>query len=121
MAKKTESAVKKEKSWMNINKTREERPLIQKYCGFEDLPPIPISFPQKGGIGKTGEWRTYRPIIDQAKCTKCGQCYLYCPEGVIEFDDKGKIYTIDYDYCKGCMICVKQCLVKAISTKLEEK
>ena len=45
MAKKTEAKPKTEKSWMNISKSREERPLVQQYCGYEDLPPIPISFP----------------------------------------------------------------------------
>jgi 2-oxoacid:acceptor oxidoreductase delta subunit (pyruvate/2-ketoisovalerate family) len=110
-----------DKKWAKNNKSREERPLVQNYCGFEELPPIPISFPQKGAIGKTGDWRTYRPVIDSEKCTKCGMCYLYCPEGVIQLNDETNEYEIDLDYCKGCGICAKECPSKAIRMDLEEK
>jgi pyruvate ferredoxin oxidoreductase delta subunit len=111
----------KDKSWYIIHKSRRERPLLQNYLGHEDLPPIPVSFPQKGGIGRTGDWRTYRPVIDPVKCSKCGFCYLYCPEGVIEFDENTKTYVIDYEYCKGCGICAKQCPKKCITFDREQK
>ena len=36
-------------------------------------------------------------------------CYARCPEGVIiEMDTEGKP-VIDYDHCKGCMICAQEC------------
>lgn len=116
----TEATTKKKK-WMVINQSKDTRPEVQNYCGYEELPPIPISFPNKGAIGKTGTWRVYRPIIDQKKCTKCNTCYIYCPEGTIQFDDSQQCLLIDYDYCKGCGICAKVCNVKAIELKLEEK
>ena len=31
----------------------------------------------------TGSWRAKRPIWDNAKCIKCGVCYIYCPEGCV--------------------------------------
>jgi 2-oxoacid:acceptor oxidoreductase delta subunit (pyruvate/2-ketoisovalerate family) len=110
-----------EKSWEIVNKSRKERPLVQHYCGIEELPPIPISFPQKGSIGRTGDWRTYVPVLKAEKCTKCGQCYLFCPEGTIELDEKTGCYIVDIEYCKGCGICAKQCPVQAIDMVLEEK
>ena len=32
---------------------------------------------------KTGDWRSQRPILDTAKCVKCGLCAIFCPEGCI--------------------------------------
>jgi pyruvate ferredoxin oxidoreductase delta subunit len=109
------------KKWMVINQSKKDRPEVQSYCGIEDLPPIPISFPCKGAIGKTGTWRVFRPVIDQTKCTKCNTCYLFCPESSIQFDEEKKCFIIDYDYCKGCGICSKVCTTHSIEMKLEEK
>ena len=68
---------------------------------------------------KTGAWRSLRPVVDQKKCTKCGTCWMFCPDNAIKITKKG--IEIDYDYCKGCGICATQCPVKAIVMKKEEK
>ncbi|HMF31573.1 MAG TPA: 4Fe-4S binding protein [Candidatus Lokiarchaeia archaeon] len=99
---------KKKHDWVKVSACREERPALQVYNSCEELTPIPISFPSKGSIGETGDWRTFRPVIDQEKCTNCGMCWIYCPEGVIQPDAEGQL-QIDYVYCKGCGICAKQC------------
>lgn len=64
---------------------------------------------------KTGGWRTFKPKVTD-KCTGCGICVWYCPEGVIKTAEKGgKIeIEIDYDYCKGCGICANECPKKCI-------
>lgn len=59
-------------------------------------------------------WRTSSPVIDQNKCTKCGMCFLYCPDSAIEIDDAGN-YRVNLSYCKGCGICAKGCAPKAIT------
>lgn len=97
----------KSEKWKKINKSKEERPIIQEYKDWEELSPIPISLPIKGNIGKTGDWRTFRPIIKEG-CTKCGICWMYCPEGVITRKEDGS-FEIDLTYCKGCGICAKEC------------
>ena len=61
--------------------------------------------------------RTFRPVIDQAKCVKCLRCFLVCPDGVI--DKSGTTLEIDYDFCKGCGICAYECKLKAISMNKE--
>lgn len=40
-------------------------------------------------------------------CTKCDTCLVFCPEGIIRRKDSA--YEVDYSYCKGCGICVKEC------------
>ena len=41
-------------------------------------------------------------------CTFCDTCLVYCPEGIIHRQDGGG-YWIDYEYCKGCGLCVNEC------------
>lgn len=108
----TESCKKHE--WVKVSACLEERPALQTYKSCKDMTPIPISFPTKGAIGETGDWRTFRPVIDREKCTNCGMCWLYCPEGVVQPNAEGQL-EIDYVYCKGCGICANQCKVKALT------
>jgi len=71
------------------------------------------------GEGKTGDWRTFKPVIDYSKCKRCLWCWIYCPEGVIT---RGEDDTprIDYEYCKGCGICAEVCPLKAIEMVREK-
>ncbi len=80
---------------------------------------MPVSKPSVGAVGKTGTWRVFKPIIDHEKCTRCGLCWIYCPDESIELkeDDTPKI---NYDFCKGCGICSDVCPVKAIKMEAEE-
>lgn len=66
----------------------------------------------------TGDWKTYKPIINPEKCTHCLLCVLFCPDGAINW--KPEIENIDFDlnYCKGCGICANECPTKAIEMKL---
>lgn len=58
---------------------------------------------------RTGLWRTMRPVLDADICKKCTWvCSSVCPDGVINVDASG-FPDIDYDHCKGCMVCVVQC------------
>jgi 2-oxoacid:acceptor oxidoreductase delta subunit (pyruvate/2-ketoisovalerate family) len=99
--------------WKNICEDRDKRPEIQQYKNWRELPPIPISLPIEGSIGTTGDWRTYKPIIDIETCTKCGICWMYCPEGTISKNEEG-FYEVNFTYCKGCGVCAKECPSKSI-------
>lgn len=64
----------------------------------------------------TGLWRTMRPVIDYNLCNRCWWvCSTFCPDGAIKVT-AGQYPLIDYDHCKGCMICVSQCPPHAISS-----
>jgi pyruvate ferredoxin oxidoreductase gamma subunit len=65
---------------------------------------------------RTGLWRTMRPIINYEKCSGCWWiCSTYCPDGAINVSAEG-LPDIDYDHCKGCLICVAQCPPHAIES-----
>ncbi len=58
---------------------------------------------------RTGLWRSLRPVLDPDRCGKCVWiCGTACPDGVININNAG-YPEVDYDHCKGCMICVVQC------------
>jgi pyruvate ferredoxin oxidoreductase gamma subunit len=58
---------------------------------------------------RTGLWRTLRPVLDAERCHHCHWiCSSQCPDGVIAVTGEGEP-DIDYDHCKGCMICVAVC------------
>ena len=67
-------------------------------------------------------WRTYRPIHDSEKCTNCLRCWIFCPDSAIQVKD-GKVVGIDYEHCKGCGICARECpeKVRAIEMKAESE
>jgi pyruvate ferredoxin oxidoreductase gamma subunit len=69
----------------------------------------------------TGLWRTMRPLVDYAKCNRCWWvCSTFCPDGAIRVDEE-RYPQIDYDHCKGCLICVAQCPPHAISAVAEHE
>jgi 2-oxoacid:acceptor oxidoreductase delta subunit (pyruvate/2-ketoisovalerate family) len=70
-------------------------------------------------LANTGDWRAQRPVTNTQKCCQCGWCYLFCPTGSIS--DKGTHFEANLDYCKGCGICARVCLVQAIVMVREEK
>jgi pyruvate ferredoxin oxidoreductase gamma subunit len=68
----------------------------------------------------TGSWRVERPVIDREICTRCGLCFVRCPDGAIALDEEG-FPVIDYDHCKGCLICHQICPLQAIEVEKETR
>lgn len=53
-------------------------------------------------------------VVDEDKCTGCGECVLRCPEGAISLNDDG-VAVVDQDKCTGCGKCTRACPVEAIA------
>ncbi len=89
--------------------------------GWKDLPAGDVL---EGGTAEkfhTGDWRTRKPLVDKKTCINCLFCYMACPDCAIQVKD-GKMEGFNYDFCKGCMICMTVCPtkpVKAISMSKE--
>lgn len=66
----------------------------------------------------TGSWRLFRPEIDRDVCTRCGICYVLCPDAAITQGAEG-YPVIDHANCKGCLICVRECPLHCIAEERE--
>ena len=71
-------------------------------------------------VSKNAGWRSVRPVLDEAACTRCLLCYMQCPDGTIykvaDEEARGGIrLAVDYDFCKDCGVCAKACRCGAIS------
>jgi 2-oxoacid:acceptor oxidoreductase delta subunit (pyruvate/2-ketoisovalerate family) len=59
-----------------------------------------------------------RRCLSCGNCFRCDNCFGVCPDNaVIKLDAAGadgRRYAIDYDFCKGCGICVAECPSGAI-------
>jgi pyruvate ferredoxin oxidoreductase gamma subunit len=88
-----------------------------------DLPfdPTHLSAPDVHGSAtsvqvRTGLWRTMRPVIDLDRCHGCSWiCSTFCPDGTVLVDAEG-VPSIDYEHCKGCLVCVAVCPHHAIDS-----
>ncbi|WP_174264246.1 NAD(P)-binding protein [Phytoactinopolyspora halotolerans] len=56
-----------------------------------------------------------RRCMSCGNCFECDNCYGVCPDNAIRKLGPGQRYEIDYDYCKGCNLCVAECPAGAIS------
>jgi 2-oxoacid:acceptor oxidoreductase delta subunit (pyruvate/2-ketoisovalerate family) len=74
--------------------------------------PGPVS---KAGTIPTrmGSWSTAKPAL-KGKCTFCLFCWIFCPEGAIAQDEANRKVLFNFEDCKGCGICVKECPTKAL-------
>ena len=42
-------------------------------------------------------------------CNQCDNCHLFCPDLSVIHDQSAQGRHINYDYCKGCGLCVVEC------------
>lgn len=59
------------------------------------------------GLGDTDALLEAKRCLSCGVCFECDNCWHFCPDGAVIKQADG--YRIDYDYCKGCGICAKEC------------
>lgn len=96
-----------------------DRPKVKIYNQPKNINEYPLgpSFTSGHLVDVSSGMRSFRPVIDAEKCVKCMRCFLVCPDGTI--DKSGEALEIDYDFCKGCGICAKECKFNAITMHKE--
>lgn len=82
-----------------------------------ELPTIPFGDVPTESEPKAS-WRTFRPVIDLGTCTRCNQCWKFCPDVAIALTDEGWP-AMRYEFCKGCGICAAVCTPMAITMERE--
>jgi len=67
-----------------------------------------------GGLDESNALYEARRCLSCGNCFECDNCYGVCPDNAVIKLGPGNRYRIDYDYCKGCGICVQECPCGAI-------
>ena len=67
-----------------------------------------------GGLDETNALFEARRCLSCGNCFECDNCYGVCPDNAVIKLGPGKRFEFNYDYCKGCGICVAECPCGAI-------
>jgi formate dehydrogenase beta subunit len=65
----------------------------------------------EGGFTQRKAVESARRCFNCGICSYCSICYQFCPDLAIRIDDREMLREIDYDHCKGCGICARECPV----------
>ncbi|HEU4424100.1 MAG TPA: NAD(P)-binding protein [Pilimelia sp.] len=74
-----------------------------------------------GGLDAETALFEARRCLSCGNCFECDNCYGMCPDNAIRKLGPGLGYEIDYEYCKGCGLCVAECPAGAIEMIPEQK
>jgi NADPH-dependent glutamate synthase beta chain and related oxidoreductases len=74
----------------------------------------------EGGLDEATALFEARRCMSCGNCFECDNCYGVCPDNAIRKLGPGKGFEIDYDYCKGCGLCVAECPAGAITMVPEQ-
>jgi 2-oxoacid:acceptor oxidoreductase gamma subunit (pyruvate/2-ketoisovalerate family)/2-oxoacid:acceptor oxidoreductase delta subunit (pyruvate/2-ketoisovalerate family) len=92
---------------------RQQAPLHHPEDFHHDFTEVALDMDEKDIVAETER------CLHCGDCYLCGNCFNFCPDAAIQVDENGRL-RIDYDYCKGCGICVQECPCSAIDFKLSE-
>ena len=73
-----------------------------------------------GGLDETNAQFEARRCLSCGNCFECDNCYGVCPDNAVIKLGPGKRFEFNYDYCKGCGMCVTECPCGAIKMEAEE-
>ncbi len=73
-----------------------------------------------GGLDEGTALFEARRCMSCGNCFECDNCFGMCPDNAVIKLEPGQRYRFDYDYCKGCGICVSECPCGAIVMVPEE-
>jgi len=101
-------------TWYYSDAPKTVRPLldiIRRQSTFEEV---------QGGLDETNALFEARRCLSCGNCFECDNCYGVCPDNAVIKLGPGKGFEFNYDYCKGCGICVSECPCGAIKMVPED-
>ena len=87
-------------------------PISRRINSFEE---VNLGFSEEAALEEAGR------CFNCGVCNLCDNCYIFCPDAAITRSEDDNSNTVNYDYCKGCGICVEECPRDAIVMEEEEK
>jgi 2-oxoacid:acceptor oxidoreductase delta subunit (pyruvate/2-ketoisovalerate family) len=79
--------------------------LVRRQSTFEEV---------LGGLDESNALFEARRCLSCGNCFECDNCYGVCPDNAVIKLGPGKRFQFNYDYCKGCGLCVSECPCGAI-------
>jgi NADPH-dependent glutamate synthase beta subunit-like oxidoreductase len=87
-------------------KLREKLPSPERSWNFNEI---------TSGLSAASALHEAKRCFNCGECNLCHNCFLFCPELAVSARPDQQGYEINYDYCKGCCICIEECPRGAIS------
>ena len=100
--------------WYYSDAPKTVRPMldmIRRQTSFDEV---------QGGLDETNALFEARRCLSCGNCFECDNCYGVCPDNAVIKLGPGKRFAFNYDYCKGCGLCVAECPCGAIKMVPEE-
>jgi 2-oxoacid:acceptor oxidoreductase delta subunit (pyruvate/2-ketoisovalerate family) len=73
-----------------------------------------------GGLTEENALFEARRCLSCGNCFECDNCFGVCPDNAVIKLGRSLRYEFDYDFCKGCGICVQECPCGAIDMVPEQ-
>ncbi len=73
-----------------------------------------------GGLDDSTALYEARRCLSCGNCFQCDNCFGVCPDNAVRKVDEAHGYAFDYDFCKGCGLCVQECPCGAIEMVPED-
>jgi 2-oxoacid:acceptor oxidoreductase delta subunit (pyruvate/2-ketoisovalerate family) len=73
----------------------------------------------QGGLDESNALFEARRCLSCGNCFECDNCYGVCPDNAVIKHGPGRGFDFNYDYCKGCGVCVAECPSGAIRMEPE--
>ncbi len=101
-------------TWYYSDADKTVRPMldiIRRQSSFDEV---------QGGLNEINALFEARRCLSCGNCFECDNCYGVCPDNAVIKLGLGKRFEFNYDYCKGCGLCVAECPCGAIKMVPEE-
>jgi NADPH-dependent glutamate synthase beta subunit-like oxidoreductase len=101
-------------TWYYSDADKTVRPMldiIRRQTSFDEV---------QGGLDETNALFEARRCLSCGNCFECDNCYGVCPDNAVIKLGPGKGFEFNYDYCKGCGLCVAECPCGSIKMVTEE-
>ena len=101
-------------TWYYSDAHKTVRPMldiIRRQTSFDEV---------QGGLDESNALFEARRCLSCGNCFECDNCYGVCPDNAVVKLGPGKRFEFQYDYCKGCGLCVAECPCGAIKMVAED-